>query len=193
MLTQRRCCRQGQKSRLFLPLARVTSPEAIVRMISNHAPDTTTGMMARRTHLCVIPRIWSALSCVIRGLLNTVGLKQMDRFAGMCTPHAQHGMELRSAQPERNIVLAKTNQNPVGQTFHQCLRSEVGAQAIWTGALNQRHMDVALTRSGVLGQIKTAQGSAIHKEMLVPGILSIVRTQLPKCALAITTTWMAHR
>jgi hypothetical protein len=32
-------------------------------------------------------------------------------------------------------------------------------------------MDVALTRSGVLGQIKTAQGSAILKEMLVPGIL----------------------
>jgi hypothetical protein len=87
------------KSRLVISIV-------IALMTSNHVPDTITGMMACRTQICVIQKIWTALSCVIHGLISTVGLKQMDHLAGMCTPRARHGMELKRVEKERNIVLA---------------------------------------------------------------------------------------
>jgi hypothetical protein len=91
---------------LLLRRSRSVISIVIAMRTSNHVPDTITGMMACRTQICVIQKIWTALSCVIHGLISTVGLKQMDHLAGMCTPRARHGMELKRVEKERNIVLA---------------------------------------------------------------------------------------
>jgi hypothetical protein len=69
---------------------------------------------------------------------------------------------------------------------------QVGAQWIWIGAIH-RNTDVALTRSGVLGQTQWARARAIQKVTSAPHILSLARTQLQKSARDNMTTWMVLR